>query len=645
MFRVFICHGFAKNSNTLFKCKGGPLQLQKTSLFIQCKPPTLPKRMNTSKSISITMSLCTGTLVFKSRLTSASCQEAQSQPTPLETPLGSSKRIKKPKKQSNVIVRGFFYIYKCLSICRRLLWISVVFGPILAMYPLTFWSERFRRRWQRMLLWAVEISGPTFIKLGQWASTRRDLFSADFCDLFSKLHLDAPKHYWYQTEKKLERSFGKNWRNIFVKIEKSLHSGCVGQVYKGYMRTEALSEECLQALLDDDDEPSEFDDGREILKLDWFLRKRTKDPYLDDENNSQQPGKGSNGREEDEVSQEDDTSLVHIAKSLKESDDIIPVAIKVLHPGIYRRVKWDLQLLRVLAGILSLIPGLRWLSLPECVQDFEVLMKNQIDLRIEANNLDIFVENFSDISCVRFPRPLRPFVSRDVLVETYEEGDYISTFISNDDDGEDIPDGLRERLAAMGIEALLKMIFIDNFVHADLHPGNILVQGASSFTGETENILKMEDMCDTVVISVKPRECPLKLVMLDTGIVAQLNEYDRQNFREVFTNVLLGKGEVVAELFLQHTMHRCPDEAKFKEDMAELVNLAHQQTVKLGVMQVGVLLEDLFSLMIKHKVKLNGNFASIMLAMMVLEGLGRSLDPNLDILDAARPILLNDVVP
>ena len=44
----------------------------------------------------------------------------------------------------------------------------------------------------------------------------------------------------------------------------------------------------------------------------------------------------------------------------------------------------------------------------------------QIDLRIEANNLDTFVENFNDVSFIRFPLPLRPFVSRDVLVETYE---------------------------------------------------------------------------------------------------------------------------------------------------------------------------------------------------------------------------------
>ncbi|XP_038063313.1 uncharacterized aarF domain-containing protein kinase 2-like [Patiria miniata] len=639
MLRVSTCQVLSKSSKNLLGGKVASLQLQRTSFFLRCKPPLPRKPTNTLRAFGIAASLCTGALVFKSHLISASCQQVTSQPTQLAAQPESPKRTKKPKKQSNVFVRGFFYVYKCLSICKRLLWISVIFGPILVTYPLTLWSDWFCLRWQRMLLWAVEISGPTFIKLGQWASTRRDLFSADFCDLFSKLHLDAPKHYWYQTEKKLERSFGKGWRNVFVKIEKSLHSGCVGQVYKGYMRTEALSEECLQALLDDDDEPSEFDDGREILKLDWFFRKRTKDPYLDDENNSQQTTGGDPSEEQD-----DEDSLVHIAKSLKESDDIIPVAIKVLHPGIYRRVKWDLQLLRIIAGILSYVPGLRWLSLPECVEDFEGLMKNQIDLRVEANNLDVFVENFNDISYIRFPRPLRPFVSRDVLIETYEEGDFISTFIGNEEDEEDRPEGLRERLAAMGIDALLKMVFIDNFVHADLHPGNILVQGVDSFCGETDNILKMEDMCDTVVISVKPRECPLKLVMLDVGIVAQLSEYDRQNFRDVFTNVLLGKGEVVAELFLQHTMHRCPDEAKFKADMADLVNLAHQQTVKLGMMQVGVLLEDLFSLMIKHKVKLNGNFASIMLAMMVLEGLGRSLDPNLDILDAARPVLLNGMV-
>ncbi len=103
------------------------------------------------------------------------------------------------------------------------------------------------------------------------------------------------------------------------------------------------------------------------------------------------------------------------------------------------------------------------------------------------------------------------------------------------------------------------------------------------------------------------------------------------------------QGEVVADLFLQHAAHKCPNETKFKTDMAELVNFAHAQTVKLGTMQVGVLLEDLFSLLIRHKVKLESNFASIMLAIMVLEGLGRSLDPNLDILEAAKPVLLGGV--
>lgn len=77
-------------------------------------------------------------------------------------------------------------------------------------------------------------------------------------------------------------------------------------------------------------------------------------------------------------------------------------------------------------------------------------------------------------------------------------------------------------------------VFVDNFVHGDLHPGNILVQAETPQDKTT-----LTDLWDTVVVSTRPSPPPLQLVLLDAGIVAQLSEGDLRNLRAVFTAVVL----------------------------------------------------------------------------------------------------------
>lgn len=80
-------------------------------------------------------------------------------------------------------------------------------------------------------------------------------------------------------------------------------------------------------------------------------------------------------------------------------------------------------------------------------------------------------------------------------------------------------------------------VFVDNFVHGDLHPGNILVQTGG--VEEPQDRVTLTDLWDTVVVSTRSSGPPLQLVLLDGGIVAQLSEEDRRNFRAVFTAVVL----------------------------------------------------------------------------------------------------------
>ncbi|XP_058387434.1 uncharacterized aarF domain-containing protein kinase 2 isoform X2 [Diceros bicornis minor] len=517
----------------------------------------------------------------------------------------------------------------------------VKFFPLLLLYPLTYLAPSVSSLWLHLLLKATETSGPTYIKLGQWASTRRDLFSEAFCAQFSKLHVRVNPHPWTHTEHFLRQAFGEDWgRVLCFEKQEPVGSGCVAQVYKARANPAFLENNSIQRLakassLQPSSEAGELSGLRELfghLGKGWrpqgsladqsFLERLLlpkADPFESKAVVSQalMPARGP------------------------EPDHLIPVAVKVLHPGLLSQVQMDLLLMKMGSRVLALLPGIKWLSLPEIVEEFEKLMVQQIDLRYEARNLEHFQCNFLNVNSVKFPTPLRPFVTRDVLVETYEESVPVSSYQQAG-----IPGDLKRKIARLGINMLLKMIFVDNFVHADLHPGNILVQGADSLSKSQEAGLQQADVCDTLVVAVTPARCPLRLVLLDAGIVAELQAADLRNFRAVFMAVALGQGQRVAELILHHARaSECRDVEGFKAEMATLVTQARKNTITLEKLQVSSLLSNVFKLLMTHKVKLESNFASIVFAIMVLEGLGRSLDPKLDILEAAKPFLLKGPAP
>ncbi len=243
------------------------------------------------------------------------------------------------------------------------------------------------------------------------------------------------------------------------------------------------------------------------------------------------------------------------------------IAVKILHPDIEHSVRLDLEIMRAVALAAEMAPllQLKWLSLSEMVEQFSEMLLQQLDLRKEARNLEKFHEGFCDDDSVVFPRPIYPWVAGNVLVEEHLTAEPISNFFN---------EPIAKELAAMGLQVFLRMVFMNNFVHGDLHPGNLLVSREG------------------------------KLAIVDAGIVCGLDEEDQLNLIDLFSAVVTGDGKLAGALMVERARHQqCTDPDGFCEGVDELVQEARSRGLRLGQIQAGDLLSRMFRLCIQHEVR------------------------------------------
>lgn len=124
-------------------------------------------------------------------------------------------------------------------------------------------------------------------------------------------------------------------------------------------------------------------------------------------------------------------------------------AVKVLHPGVESLINADLTIMHAVASIIHLLPDAEWLSFPDEVEMFGKMMREQLDLRCEAGNLDRFAENFKNRPKVGFPLPFMPLVRKTVLIEEYQNALPIRKFLDN---GHTVFD---KELAQIGLDSFL----------------------------------------------------------------------------------------------------------------------------------------------------------------------------------------------
>lgn len=516
------------------------------------------------------------------------------------------------------------YIYEPIATGFRFLHLAVIFVPVIATIPVIWLGRRVKERdrersgtlwWYSFLVRSMERAGPAFIKLGQWAASRTDIFPQEMCNRMSSLHSNAPAHSLAATKRTIVRAFnGRPFEEIFDEFqEKPLGVGAIAQVYKAKLKPD------LAAFSDDDIE-------------------------------SDQPNLRQRMRKNVDV----------LVKSTPQRVPSTYVAIKVLHPKVERNVRRDLKIMAFFAAAINAIPTMEWLSLPDEVTQFGEMMRLQLDLRIESANLTMFRKKFKDRTTAWFPYPYASYTTRQVLIEEFAQGIPLAAFL---EDGGGV---FQQEIADEGLDAFLHMLLIDNFIHADLHPGNIMVRfykpeqlslalGRHKESPSPENSL---DVTEEVLQQLRPhRHNPSawqaqlqkidhegyrpQLIFIDTGLVTALNEVNRINFLDLFKAIAEFDGYRAGHLMVERC--RQPDAVidaeVFALKMQHLVLGVKSRTFALGNIKIADVLNEVLAMVRAHHVRMEGDFVNVVISILLLEGIGRSLDPGLDLFKSALPIL------
>ena len=284
------------------------------------------------------------------------------------------------------------------------------------------------------------------------------------------------------------------------------------------------------------------------------------------------------------------------------------VAVKVLRPGMRQVIGKDLDLMRMMAGwVERLNEDGRRLKPREVVAEFDKYLHDELDLVREAANAAQLRRNMEGLDLVLIPEMYWECITQDVLVMERMRGIPVSQTERLRELGVDIP-----QLARDGVNIFFTQVFRDGFFHADMHPGNLLV-------------------------SVEPGSFG-RFILLDFGIVGTLTEYDKEYLAQNFTAFFRRDYKRVAELHVESGW--APATTRIDELEAAIRGVCEPYFDRpLSEISLGMVLMRLFQTSRRFQVEIQPQLTLLQKTLLNVEGLGRDMDPDLDLWSTAKPFL------
>ncbi|MBB3120266.1 ubiquinone biosynthesis regulatory protein kinase UbiB [Pseudoduganella violacea] len=295
---------------------------------------------------------------------------------------------------------------------------------------------------------------------------------------------------------------------------------------------------------------------------------------------------------------------VHFA-TLKDGTE---VAVKVLRPGMKRLIDEDVALMRLAADWVSrLWPDSKRLKPKEVVAEFDKYLHDELDLMREAANASQLRRNFAESRLLLVPEMYWDYCSSNVIVMERMYGIPVSQIDRLLEAGVDL-----KKLSSDGVEIFFTQVFRDGFFHADMHPGNILV-------------------------SIDPATFG-RYIALDFGIVGTLNDYDKDYLSQNFLAFFRRDYKRVAEAHIESGW--APKETRIDELEAAVRACCEPIFDRpLKDISFGQVLLRLFQTSRRFNVEVQPQLVLLQKTLLNIEGLGRTLDPDLDLWKTAKPYL------
>ena len=299
---------------------------------------------------------------------------------------------------------------------------------------------------------------------------------------------------------------------------------------------------------------------------------------------------------------------VHFATVKDRNGVVRDVAVKVLRPGMLPVIEKDLALMRMMAGwVERLSADGKRLKPREVVWEFDKYLHDELDLVREAANAAQLRRNMAGLNLVLIPEMFWDFCHPEVMVMERMKGVPISQIDRLVEAGVDL-----RQLARDGVTIFFTQVFRDGFFHADMHPGNIQVSLAPATFG--------------------------RFISLDFGIVGTLTEHDKEYLAQNFTAFFRRDYKRVAELHIESGW--VPAGTRVDELEAAVRTVCEPYFDRpLKEISLGMVLMRLFQTSRRFRVEIQPQLVLLQKTLLNIEGLGRQLDPELDLWNTAKPFL------